>query len=706
MLLTEKAEQVKKEKHTLESREAGFRGDLEKLDSDGIQINERKTAAEAELQKLEQNRTDLLERSSSGPEKERISRRLAEIKELSVAVERRLETTKESDDRLSAELSELENPVDIQSLDRQIGASRRTRNDFNDRYNSLRQQLEREQSQQDSFDPSAFHRSLGEALRVIERDNGYKVKPIGPLGRYVTLKDPRWRMLLESQLDSTLSSFWVQSSEDRNRLRSVFSRLRISNCPIVVRKPELYDFPRIHGHNSILDVLDFHHDDTEINENIKRLFIDLSNIEKVALIPKREDASRVMSQDGSRQILFALAFSSDQGTGKVGAMGHRVNAYSTRRLEGKDMYRMGMDNQVRIRELSQSLAEEQEKLRAADEKLESFKRQKSTRSEEIVRLRSEQRLLRSELTQLKVQLQGMVEERVQLEASVDDGAISNQLEHLQSRIDVCKEDIKRHVDLFLDLKVNKAKTREDLKQLKGELKKIDETVTQFLNRQAKLEDEKSAAATEIQRMKRTADEQIAHIARFERKKKDIDEKKAIYDKKLQELLQIAVEKLPERVEIEQDVDLVQERENMMDLIREHRDANHMQAEEAAIRRAREKGQEYKNTLDGLQKLKASFRATQNSSAQHQMVSRNVERLVIHDVERNFKDNLLQRGFEGDLVIDNKTEKVLMRICPANKGSEKRDVATLSGGEKSFSQIAFLVSLWESMQCSLLALDEL
>jgi chromosome segregation ATPase len=361
---------------------------------------------------------------------------------------------------------------------------------------------------------------------------------------------------------------------------------------------------------------------------------------------------------------------------------------------------------VRIRELSQSLAEEQEKLRAADEKLESFKRQKSTRSEEIVRLRSEQRLLRSELTQLKVQLQGMVEERVQLEASVDDGAISNQLEHLQSRIDVCKEDIKRHVDLFLDLKVNKAKTREDLKQLKGELKKIDETVTQFLNRQAKLEDEKSAAATEIQRMKRTADEQIAHIARFERKKKDIDEKKAIYDKKLQELLQIAVEKLPERVEIEQDVDLVQERENMMDLIREHRDANHMQAEEAAIRRAREKGQEYKNTLDGLQKLKASFRATQNSSAQHQMVSRNVERLVIHDVERNFKDNLLQRGFEGDLVIDNKTEKVLMRICPAHKGSEKRDVATLSGGEKSFSQIAFLVSLWESMQCSLLALDEL
>jgi chromosome segregation ATPase len=83
----------------------------------------------------------------------------------------------------------------------------------------------------------------------------------------------------------------------------------------------------------------------------------------------------------------------------------------------------------------------------------------------------------------------------------------------------------------------------------------------------------------------------------------------------------------------------------------------------------------------------------------------------------FAAMLNKRGFAGELMINHGLEEVEMdKLSPNMKGTlsirvqpatatSAREAATLSGGEKSFSQICLLLALWETMHTRLRCLDE-
>jgi structural maintenance of chromosomes protein 6 len=74
---------------------------------------------------------------------------------------------------------------------------------------------------------------------------------------------------------------------------------------------------------------------------------------------------------------------------------------------------------------------------------------------------------------------------------------------------------------------------------------------------------------------------------------------------------------------------------------------------------------------------------------------------------NFNYLLSERAFRGKLTIDHKHKKLDVHVQPDDtvKGSKGRQTKTLSGGEKSFSSICLLLSLWEAMGAPLRCLDE-
>jgi chromosome segregation ATPase len=84
--------------------------------------------------------------------------------------------------------------------------------------------------------------------------------------------------------------------------------------------------------------------------------------------------------------------------------------------------------------------------------------------------------------------------------------------------------------------------------------------------------------------------------------------------------------------------------------------------------------------------------------------------AVKEVTSNFRSNLKERGFLGTLLVDRQNKMLKMSVDPSGTSSSSsrkdRNVETLSGGEKSFAQIALLVSIWGAMQSRLLALDEL
>lgn len=71
--------------------------------------------------------------------------------------------------------------------------------------------------------------------------------------------------------------------------------------------------------------------------------------------------------------------------------------------------------------------------------------------------------------------------------------------------------------------------------------------------------------------------------------------------------------------------------------------------------------------------------------------------------------LSNRGFHGKLKFDHdRTQLHLAVQTDADKGKEKskrKDAAALSGGEKSFSTICLLLTMWEAVGCPLRCLDE-
>eukprot|EP00042_Codosiga_hollandica_P029921 m.168887 g.168887 ORF g.168887 m.168887 type:complete len:148 (-) comp53212_c0_seq53:55-498(-) len=70
--------------------------------------------------------------------------------------------------------------------------------------------------------------------------------------------------------------------------------------------------------------------------------------------------------------------------------------------------------------------------------------------------------------------------------------------------------------------------------------------------------------------------------------------------------------------------------------------------------------------------------------------------------------LSQKGFQGKIDVDHGEETLTLRVNvdTASKSTNTGGVTlSLSGGERSFATVAFVVSLWEAMDCPFRCLDE-
>ena len=69
--------------------------------------------------------------------------------------------------------------------------------------------------------------------------------------------------------------------------------------------------------------------------------------------------------------------------------------------------------------------------------------------------------------------------------------------------------------------------------------------------------------------------------------------------------------------------------------------------------------------------------------------------------------LSERGFRGKLTLDHKSKTLTLSVEPdeTKKNDKGRNTQTLSGGEKSFSNVCLLMSVWDAMGSPLRCLDE-
>ena len=72
---------------------------------------------------------------------------------------------------------------------------------------------------------SAFPANLPRLLKAIQEDDGFRQRPVGPLGMHVRLTKPAWSSILEKSFGQSLDSFIVTSKEDQIRLSGLMQRI-------------------------------------------------------------------------------------------------------------------------------------------------------------------------------------------------------------------------------------------------------------------------------------------------------------------------------------------------------------------------------------------------------------------------------------------------------------------------------------------------
>ena len=82
--------------------------------------------------------------------------------------------------------------------------------------------------------------------------------------------------------------------------------------------------------------------------------------------------------------------------------------------------------------------------------------------------------------------------------------------------------------------------------------------------------------------------------------------------------------------------------------------------------------------------------------------------MTRSVQRAFQQRLNERNFKGSLTFSHQDRMLELTVNPngdEEDGENKRDMKTLSGGEKSFSTVSLVLALWECIQSPFRILDE-
>lgn len=151
------------------------------------------------------------------------NRRLAEIEQQEETVQEASGRYEEHTRRLSA-LEEAKKRAQIE-LGIGKGLLDQKRSEVQQSENQLRS-LMRDRGQQQG----TYHENMPRLLRAIQQDDGFRERPVGPIGNHVRLLKPLWSNILEKSFGATLNSFIVTSKQDQSSLSRLMQRINWYVC--------------------------------------------------------------------------------------------------------------------------------------------------------------------------------------------------------------------------------------------------------------------------------------------------------------------------------------------------------------------------------------------------------------------------------------------------------------------------------------------
>ena len=548
---------------------------------------------------------------------------------------------------------------------------------------------------------TVFHHNMPQLITAIGRETRFRQKPIGPIGKHIKLLKPEWSSLLEKYFGNTLNGFVVTCKTDQSIMQNLMKRFNVF-VPVIITGQALIDTAPTEPDGSFSTVLRC----MEIDNILVRKVLVLQHfIENSILIEDLDEASRVMypeHRERPRNVGRCLCFHPQTRTKGI-MLSHRGGRPAQDPIEqhsGKSRMKTDLEEQVRhqegiIQHAKEQLLDAQANLRASQnshkQAQQSYQRHKNAARELKIKF--------EEAEDLVISLQ---------EAINEDNSNVGTLEALRTALNEAEQSKELNGALFMDAEIAKTDKKKKLDEATQKLNEFDAKIQGLEETARRL---KVEAQTTDKKKQHDLNELNAAEQNVQDGEKDLnevktkvtDQEKAVESFTAQALEHIARVNVPEG-------------ETQLSLIAKD-DALKKQLDDAEARLG---GSREQIEAKASQTLAAYNRAKKDVKDLNELLERLKDTLVqrkarweqfrryISTAARSkFTVMLSERGFRGKLILDHKHKRLDLRVEPdiTQRSDSGRSAKTLSGGEKSFSQICLLLAIWDAMGSPIRCLDE-
>ncbi|XP_059620789.1 structural maintenance of chromosomes protein 6 isoform X2 [Phlebotomus argentipes] len=536
---------------------------------------------------------------------------------------------------------------------------------------------------------------MAHLLKVIEaahKRREFSKLPRGPFGRYIEVPSAKFRTIAENIIGGYITSFMVNSHSDRKVLENIMKKIipggKTPSVIVTAFVNDVYNYSAGKcnappGTHTLVDVL------RVSDANVMNALINSLSIESVLLTEDEDLAVRLT--DGSnipknlKKVILVKPFQE-----------YLVKPFRMYSLQE----RPGRYIQVNLKDVKENLLKREKSLMEEFKIVEKKYKKVSTEKHNL------EVLIQEKITEKRK----LIDKLKRLESSIKE--IENTVYPTEDENEALKEE---HVTLTNALD----KALKLMKREKEQLLQVREKLEELLKQKEKIKSDEVEVSHSIKDLDAEHDKENDKIASVEYNCRESESKLAqkkeiaVYLSKELEKLQKTMDTALQRAEkTGARIETTRSEETVNDLIKKgqanivHLEKLHGSLEElteqieCAIGRL-EKDQKVGEILkDTLEKMKLM------QYKRHQTVSR--MKLHVYGLVRHHFSKLLElRGFAGDLTVDYESQELRLKVIPRDNhiSTAMDSTQSLSGGERSFTTVSLLLSLWNCVNHPFFLLDE-
>ncbi|XP_071404409.1 structural maintenance of chromosomes protein 6 [Pithys albifrons albifrons] len=527
-----------------------------------------------------------------------------------------------------------------------------------------------------------------EAVDIAYKQGRFKQKPLGPIGAFIHAKDPELTLAVEACLKSLVHAFCCDNHSDERTLQLLMSKhYPPGHRPqIIVNKfqNKMYDVRQSAVHHpefpSVLTALEIDH------VMVANCLIDVRSIEKILLIKSSRRAREVM-QSSRPPANCKEAF-----TGEGDHVFER-RYYSCSYARPKYL---SQDVEGEISHLDKEIENKRGQLAESQHRLYSIENEIRQNEDLLYGHRRHQKEIQLKIRTANAEIVDL--ENMEEHQSVDISLLQDEAEENRAKMESVKQDMQLQGRKMEELKNILQETEKKLKEVKEKIQHVEDIA-------GPIKEELNQAESEMENSKRRLlhweDKQKEHLSCIKKHKELLAAKEKDLEVKTAQATQI----YPERIKVSRTVkSLDAEMNRLRDKIRSETSI-HGNREEI-IQQFLDAKERYEDASSKVKNLKKFIKVLEGIMTERFKVYRQFLSFLSMRCKLSFEKLLHIRGCSGKIIFDHKNETLSITV---QSGEEDKasltDLRSLSGGERTFSTVCYILSLWNITDSPFRCLDE-